>query len=99
MKKINLKTQLTAFGKPCNDHIGKPILINEVIANALVQGRSSQPAKMMSIATRLYEKGEVELDQPDVDFLLQAITSSQQITDLVIATTEQMIKEQTAEKK
>lgn len=96
MKKINLKKPLMVFGTQCVDQNGKVIMIHEAVANALAQGRSAQPAKSMSIATRLFETGVVELDQPDIDFLLLALNQSGYGTDLLIDTAEKLIKEQTS---
>lgn len=94
MHKINLKKPLTVFGKPAHDQNG-PILINEAIANGLIQGRSSNPAKMMSICLRLHDQGEVELDDTDLEFLKNAINQCQAVTDLLIATVLDEIGKQT----
>lgn len=94
MNKINLKKPLTVFGKPAHDGSG-PILINEAIANCLIQGRSSNPAKMMSICIRLHDQGKVELDDQDLEFLKNAVNQCQTATDLLIASVLKEIDEQT----
>ena len=94
MKKINFKKQLTIFGKPAADEQG-PIMIHESLANCLIQGQSGNPMKMDSICTRIYEKGEVELDQQDLDFLKSAIRSNRIGNDLILSAALSEIENQT----
>jgi hypothetical protein len=94
MHKINLKKPLTVFGNPAHDGSGA-ILINEAIANCLIQGRTSNPAKNMSICLRLHDQGELELDDHDLEFLKSTINQCQTATDLLIGTVLKEIEEQT----
>ena len=94
MNKINLKKQLTIFGKPCQDEVGNPIFLSESIANCLIQGRSSQPAKMMSICVRLHDTGELDLDDQDLEFLRKSVEGAQNATDLLVASVLKEIEEQ-----
>lgn len=76
--KLNLK-------KPIKDLRGKAIegsLLSESLANVLVSGNSGQPAKAFSIASRLIDKGEVELDKPDTDFVRAVVNGSNSVNDL-----------------
>lgn len=57
--------------------------LSDLVANALVSGNSGQPAKAFSVASRLIEKGEVDLDKPDLDFVKTVVQGSNAITDLV----------------
>jgi hypothetical protein len=94
MKKINLKKQLLAFGTPCVDQNGSFIMMNQAIANCLIQGNSGNPVKMMSICIRLYDIGILELDEQDLGFLKSNISKCQTATDLLLSATLQEIDEQ-----
>lgn len=77
--KLNLK-------KPIKDLRGKAIegsLMSETLANILVGGKSGNPAKAISLATRLIDKGELDIDKPDTDFLRVVINESPNAVDLV----------------
>lgn len=77
MKKINLKKQLVIFGKPVVDDQG-PIMINESLANLLIQMGSGNAVKMMSICIRLHDSGELELDDTDFEFLKSNVKKLEQ---------------------
>lgn len=94
MKKINFKKPLLVFGKPAADELG-PIMIHESLANCLIQGQSGNPMKMNSICTRIYEKGEVELDDQDFEFLKSAIKSNRIGNDLILSAALSEIEIQT----
>jgi len=96
MNKINLKKPLTVFGKPVADKIGV-VMINESLANVLIQGKSDNPMKMMTLCTKLYEQGEIELDDEGVEWLIKNIKASQIASDMLIGTVLSEIKKQTDE--
>lgn len=59
--------------------------IAKVLANILVRSESSDPMKIMTIATALYQKGEVELDASDVEKLKEEINKQKGMTTLLKA--------------
>jgi hypothetical protein len=94
MKKINLKKPLTVFGRITLDEHGKSIMLNELIAGGLAQINSGNAAKNMSIALRLYENGEVELDDVDFETFKNNLKQIRTLTDAVIYQVENEIKNQ-----
>lgn len=82
------------FGKPAIDDQGNPIFLNDTIASALCQINSGNAAKNMSIALRLHDKGEVELDESDLEFFKSSIKKINNLTDLVIYEVEKEIEAQ-----
>lgn len=68
MKKINLNFPLTDLAKNPILENGKPMIISQIIANSLAQSQSENSLKMNSICERLYESGEIELDEADLEF-------------------------------
>ena len=86
MKKLNLKKELRNIaGKIVFDEVGKPLMLHEIVAECLPQGNSGNATKMMSICIRLVERGEVELDDSDIEFFKVAVKNCRTATDLVLA--------------
>lgn len=59
------------------DAANAPLTLKDAIANSLALSSTPDPARTMSIATRIYESnGSIELDQPEIDYAIQLITMS-----------------------
>lgn len=70
---------------PVVNHLNQQQLVNSELAQHLMSMNTGNALKNTSICLRIFEKGEVELDQPDLDFLEAAIKKCQTAPDYLIA--------------
>lgn len=57
-------------------------LVSHLLANILASSRSKDPVKMMHIALKLYENGEIDLDLSDLDLLKNEILQNESLANL-----------------
>jgi len=79
MKKVNFGVDIKDFK---GEAVGK---LNEVFANVLQMSTEGNPVKMNSWAVNLYVKGEIEVDDADLQMLIDFITNNKQIPNITKA--------------
>ena len=86
MKKINFNKALTILGSiAVVDGNNKPQFLHKELTLHLHSMNTGNSIKNESILLRLFEKGEAELDDSDLDFLEQNIKKCQTAPDYMIA--------------
>lgn len=93
MHKINFKKPLTSLGRPVVDHQNNPQLVHSEIAFYLNSMNTGNALKNTSICLRIFEKGEIELDQSDLEFLKRNLTGCQTAPDYLIAAALQCLED------
>lgn len=94
MQKFNLDLPLLDLDDQPIIEDSKPVIMSKTIASALVQGQSTDSLKMKSICSRLYKKGELELDESDYEFFKSNVDKCPNATDLLRgAVLEEMAKQ------
>jgi len=80
--RLNLNFKIKDFN---NQEIVNSQPISKTVANALAMNRSKDPMKIMHIATKLYNEGEIELDSSDLDFFAEEIKKIEGFTNILSA--------------
>jgi hypothetical protein len=94
MHKINFNTQLFILGSvPVVSQEGLPMFLHKELPLHLHQMNTGNSIKNESILLRIFEKGEVELDKPDLDFLEQNINTCRTAPDYMISAAIKQIAE------
>lgn len=94
MYKINFNVPLFILGSiPVVSQEGKQLFLNEELPPHLHQMNTGNSIKNESILLRIFEKGEVELDKPDLDFLEQNINTCRTAPDYMISPAINIIKQ------
>lgn len=61
-------------GEALKDQVGKPVVIKNILANALALIRSKEPIKMIALGLKIYNcDGEVELEEYEFGELKRAV--------------------------
>lgn len=87
------------LNKKFKDLSGKEVggdLMNSIVANTLVQGKSDSTIKVYDMATTIFKDGIIELDSTDFDLLFKTIEDSEGLTTMGKA---QILKELKSQKK
>lgn len=93
MMKINFKTPLTTLGRPVVDELGKHLSVHSELAFYLSSMNTSNYLKNNIICTKMYENGEIELDEVDLAFLEKNINECRTAPDYLRASASNCIKE------
>ncbi len=80
--KLNLNFKLRDLA---GDEIENSDSVAKLLANALAIGQSDDPVKMMGIALELYQSGEVDLDESDLEKLTNEVKTNKTFTDILKA--------------
>lgn len=74
-------------------------MLHKELSMFLYSMNTGNPLKSTSILTRLYEQGEVELDQPDLEFLETIITNCRNAPDYMTSKALEIIAKAKLDKK
>jgi hypothetical protein len=77
MVNLDFKKQIVVFGVPVTDALG-PVMVNEALANLLIQLSSGNAVKMMSLCIRLHDSGKLELEESDFEFFKRGVRKAEE---------------------
>jgi hypothetical protein len=99
MHKLNFTQQLFILGTvPVMSPENQPMFLHKELPFHLHSMNTGNSIKNESILLRIYEKGEIELDLPDMEFLEQNIKRCQSAPDYMVAKALSIISEAKAKK-
>jgi hypothetical protein len=99
MHKLNFTQQLFILGNvPVVNDQQLPMFLHKELPLHLHSMNTGNSIKNESILLRIFEKGEIELDGPDMEFLEQNIKRCQSAPDYMVAKALSIISEAKAKK-
>ena len=84
LKGLN-KPILGLDGQTLKEPGGKPITPGALLGNSLARGKSSEPARAVALAIKIYEAGNtLELDHNDLNLVKRGVTDDNMLNNLAL---------------
>ena len=78
MKKVKLNgAVLSLKGEELKDQAGKPLMMNEIVADMVAMSKSDKALRKLSIAQAMYLDGDMELEDADYKIVKSVMDGSQ----------------------